>query len=42
MLDQFQRNEDQQNFLLTIFYKLDQRCRDRPDDFTVFPLTVLS
>lgn len=42
MLDQFQRNPDQQNFLLTIFDKLDQRSRERPGDFDGFDLTVLS
>lgn len=42
MLDQFQRNPDQQQFLLTIFDTLDQRCRERPDDFAGFDLTVLS
>jgi hypothetical protein len=30
VLDQFERNADQRNFLLTIFAKLDQRCRDSP------------
>jgi len=42
VLDQFQRNPDQQQFLLAIFDKLDQRSRERPDDFTGFDLTVLS
>ena len=42
VLDQFERNKDQQTFLLSIFLKLDERSRAHPDDFAELPLTVLS
>ena len=42
MLDQFERNQDQQQFILTIFNKLDERSRATPDAFAELPLTVLS
>jgi hypothetical protein len=42
VLDQFERNRDQQLFLLSIFDTLDARCRSSPQDFDDWPLTVLS
>ena len=42
VLDQFERNEDQQQFILTIFETLDKRSLDHPKDFDSIPLTDLS
>ena len=42
VLNQFERNVDQQQFLLSIFAKLDHRCRTLPQDFSELRLTVLS
>eukprot|EP00966_Prymnesium_polylepis_P208818 4837592-Prymnesium_polylepis.1 len=42
VLDQFERNEDQQKFILTIFETLDRRSLDHPKDFDSIKLTDLS
>ena len=42
VLDQFERNPDQQKFLLTILEVLDERSRACPADFAEVPLTILS
>ena len=42
VLDQFERNADQQRFMLTIIEKLDERSRATPEAFAKIPLTVLS
>jgi len=42
VLDQFERNPDQQQFILTIFETLDKRSRDNPRDFDSIKLTDLS
>lgn len=42
MLDQFERNEDQQQFLITIFNKLAERTASEPELFDGLELTVLS
>ena len=42
VLDQFERNEDQQGFILTIFNTLDERSKATPEAFAEIPLTVLS
>ena len=42
VLDQFERNPDQQTFMLTIIEKLDERSTAAPADFDELPLTVLS
>lgn len=42
VLDQFERNVDQQRFLLSIFLTLSKRVDGRVSDFADFPLPVLS
>ena len=42
VLDQFERNEDQQHFILTIFETVDARTRATPEAFDTLSLTVLS
>ena len=42
VLDQFERNADQQHFLLSIFLKLQARVDEHPKDFADLPLPVLS
>ena len=42
VLDQFERNPEQQKFMLTIIEKLDERCKAKPKDFDEIALTVLS
>ena len=42
VLDQFERNEDQQQFILTVFETLESRSRETPDMFNTIQLTVLS
>ena len=42
VLDQFERNPDQQQFMLTIIEKLDERSLAAPADFNEIALTVLS
>ena len=42
VLNQFERNADQQSFLLSIFVKLEQRVDNSPEDFAALPLPVLS
>jgi len=41
VLDQFARNQEQQQFLLSIFSTLEQRSIERPDDFSSVDLTLL-
>ena len=42
VLDQFERNGDQQQFILKIFNKLDERSRATPEAFSTIQLTVFS
>ena len=42
VLDQFERNPEQAQFMLTIIEKLDERSLAAPDDFAEIELTVLS
>ena len=42
VLDQFERNPEQQKFMLTIIEKLDERSLAAPKDFDEIALTVLS
>ena len=42
VLDQFERNPDQQKFMLTIIEKLDERSLAEPAAFSEVPLTLLS
>ena len=42
VLDQFERNPDQQQFMLSIIEKLDERSLATPDEFSDIALTVLS
>jgi hypothetical protein len=41
VLDQLERNPDQQSFLLTILVVLETRCTTEPSLFDGLPLTVL-
>ena len=42
VLDQFERNVDQQQFIMGIFNNLEERTKDTPEQFADIPLTVLS
>ena len=42
VLDQFERNEEQQQFIMTIFEKIDERSRSTPEAFGEIQLTVIS
>ena len=42
MLDQFERNPEQQSFVLSVIEKLEARSRASPELFNDIPLTVLS
>ena len=42
VLDQFERNPDQQQFMLTVLEKLDERSISEPDAFNELALTTLS
>ena len=41
VLDQFERNEDQQQFLLSIWDTIDRRSKEQPAEFARIPLTLL-
>ena len=41
VLDQFERNKDQQSFLMTIFDTLETRSRSKPEEFVEIKLTLL-
>lgn len=42
VLDQFERNKEQQDFIMTVFEKIDERSRLTPEAFGAIKLTDFS